>query len=88
MFSLCELQVFISIALILGDGLYNFIKILAFIASSIHAKMKNKIHKTCKWVTFTCCFLVFIHLRFSSLVESYYFSFINFTSTAISLWQL
>lgn len=43
------MQVFISIALILGDGLYNFLKILLFTATSMHAKMKNKNPKTCKY---------------------------------------
>ena len=38
------LQVFISIALILGDGLYNFLKILYFTARSMHARAKvNKL---------------------------------------------
>lgn len=36
------LQVFISIALILGDGLYNFLKILFFTIRSIFAGTKNK----------------------------------------------
>lgn len=40
--SLNGYKVFISIALILGDGLYNFLKILVCTASSIHAKMKNR----------------------------------------------
>lgn len=44
--SLNGYKVFISIALILGDGLYNFLKILVCTASSIHAKMKNKRLKT------------------------------------------
>ncbi|GMN44342.1 hypothetical protein TIFTF001_013550 [Ficus carica] len=44
--SLNGYKVFISIALILGDGLYNFLKILVCTASSIHAKMKNKSLKT------------------------------------------
>ncbi|XXG43315.1 hypothetical protein AAC387_Pa01g3377 [Persea americana] len=35
-------KVFISIALILGDGLYNFLKILIFIIRSMHARMKNR----------------------------------------------
>ncbi|KAM7491528.1 hypothetical protein LguiA_034449 [Lonicera macranthoides] len=33
---------FISIALILGDGLYNFIKILYFTSVSIHGRIKHK----------------------------------------------
>ncbi|KAJ6376212.1 hypothetical protein OIU77_001058 [Salix suchowensis] len=33
-------EVFISIALILGDGLYNFLKILYFTARSMHARAK------------------------------------------------
>lgn len=41
------LQVFISIALILGDGLYNFLKILLFTAANIHGRMKNKNLKPC-----------------------------------------
>ncbi|PON72003.1 Oligopeptide transporter [Parasponia andersonii] len=44
--SLNGYKVFISIALILGDGLYNFLKILYFTAISIHAKMQNKSLKT------------------------------------------
>uniref|UniRef100_A0A803R1G9 Metal-nicotianamine transporter YSL3 n=2 Tax=Cannabis sativa TaxID=3483 RepID=A0A803R1G9_CANSA len=44
--SLNGYKVFISIALILGDGLYNFLKILFFTATSIHTKMKNKTLKT------------------------------------------
>ncbi|KAA3456311.1 Metal-nicotianamine transporter YSL3-like protein [Gossypium australe] len=39
--SLNGYKVFISIALILGDGLYNFLKILFFTARNIHAKVKN-----------------------------------------------
>ncbi|KAK9914556.1 hypothetical protein M0R45_038329 [Rubus argutus] len=35
-------KVFISIALILGDGLYNFLKILYFTGSSIHTKLNKK----------------------------------------------
>lgn len=41
-------QVFISISLILGDGLYNFVKILCFTAINIHAKMKRRNLQTCK----------------------------------------
>ncbi|KAL1154011.1 hypothetical protein V6Z11_A09G213500 [Gossypium hirsutum] len=44
--SLNGYKVFISIALILGDGLYNFLKILFFTARNIHAKVKNSNHKT------------------------------------------
>lgn len=36
------LQVFISIALILGDGLYNFVKIIYFTSRSMYASMKQK----------------------------------------------
>nr|XP_011470188.1 PREDICTED: metal-nicotianamine transporter YSL3 isoform X2 [Fragaria vesca subsp. vesca] len=35
-------KVFVSIALILGDGLYNFLKILYFTGSSIHTKLNKK----------------------------------------------
>ncbi|XP_058070612.1 iron-phytosiderophore transporter yellow stripe 1-like isoform X1 [Magnolia sinica] len=35
-------QVFISIALILGDGLYNFIKVLSFTIRSFHGRLKRK----------------------------------------------
>ncbi|KAF2299445.1 hypothetical protein GH714_031973 [Hevea brasiliensis] len=41
-------KVFISIALILGDGLYNFVKILYFTASSIRAGAKTDNSKTYK----------------------------------------
>ncbi|XP_021909416.1 metal-nicotianamine transporter YSL3 [Carica papaya] len=41
--SLNGYKVFISIALILGDGLYNFVKILCFTARSIHVGAKIKI---------------------------------------------
>ncbi|CAL2244008.1 unnamed protein product [Prunus armeniaca] len=44
--SLNGYKVFISIALILGDGLYNFLKILYFTGSSIHTKMNKKNPKT------------------------------------------
>ncbi|CAL9088885.1 unnamed protein product [Musa textilis] len=40
--SLQGYKVFISIALILGDGLYNFLKILAFTAKSMHARAASK----------------------------------------------
>ena len=42
------LQVFISIALILGDGLYNFLKILFFTIKSIRGRMKDKNITSCK----------------------------------------
>lgn len=35
-------QVFLSVALILGDGLYNFIKILLSTIVNIHDRLKNK----------------------------------------------
>ncbi|XP_042389900.1 probable metal-nicotianamine transporter YSL9 [Zingiber officinale] len=41
--SLQGYKVFISIALILGDGLYNFLKILAFTARSVHARASLRI---------------------------------------------
>ncbi|XVE58304.1 hypothetical protein DITRI_Ditri04bG0159500 [Diplodiscus trichospermus] len=44
--SLNGYKVFISIALILGDGLYNFLKILFFTARSIHTRVKNSNDKT------------------------------------------
>ncbi|GLT41521.1 hypothetical protein SLA2020_155780 [Shorea laevis] len=44
--SLNGYKVFISIALILGDGLYNFLKILFSTAKSIHDRMKNNGPKT------------------------------------------
>ncbi|KAF3434198.1 hypothetical protein FNV43_RR25301 [Rhamnella rubrinervis] len=40
--SLYGYKVFLSVALILGDGLYNFIKILASTLKNIHDRMKNK----------------------------------------------
>lgn len=40
--SLNGYKVFIAIALILGDGLYNFLKILYFTGKSIYATSKNK----------------------------------------------
>ncbi|GMH18315.1 hypothetical protein Nepgr_020156 [Nepenthes gracilis] len=40
--SLNGYKVFISIALILGDGLYNFLKIMFFTARSINARWKEK----------------------------------------------
>ncbi|MBA0735601.1 hypothetical protein Gogos_019436 [Gossypium gossypioides] len=44
--SLNGYKVFISIALILGDGLYNFLKILFFIARGIHTNVKVRSLKT------------------------------------------
>ncbi|XP_021282723.1 metal-nicotianamine transporter YSL3 isoform X1 [Herrania umbratica] len=44
--SLNGYKVFISIALILGDGLYNFLRILFFTARSIHVRVKNNNSKT------------------------------------------
>lgn len=44
--SLNGYKVFISISLILGDGLYNFLKILYSTAQSIYASMNNKNNKT------------------------------------------
>ncbi|XWS38030.1 hypothetical protein CRYUN_Cryun19dG0095800 [Craigia yunnanensis] len=44
--SLNGYKVFISIALILGDGLYNILKILFFSARSIHSRVKNSNLKT------------------------------------------
>ncbi|ONI07587.1 hypothetical protein PRUPE_5G129100 [Prunus persica] len=40
--SLYGYKVFLSVALILGDGLYNFIKILISTIVNIHDRMKNK----------------------------------------------
>ncbi|KMT15935.1 hypothetical protein BVRB_3g051190 isoform A [Beta vulgaris subsp. vulgaris] len=40
--SLNGYKVFISIALILGDGLYNFLKILLFTIRNIHVRLKDK----------------------------------------------
>ncbi|PIA28127.1 hypothetical protein AQUCO_07200038v1 [Aquilegia coerulea] len=40
--SLQGYKVFISIALLLGDGLYNFLKILASTSKNIHARLNNK----------------------------------------------
>ncbi|XP_058086071.1 metal-nicotianamine transporter YSL2-like isoform X2 [Magnolia sinica] len=40
--SLQGYKVFIAIALILGDGLYNFIKVLSFTIRSFHARLKRK----------------------------------------------
>ncbi|KAI4307058.1 hypothetical protein L6164_030288 [Bauhinia variegata] len=44
--SLNGYKVFVSIALILGDGLYNFLKILYFTARNIHATLKRRNLKT------------------------------------------
>ncbi|KAJ6807552.1 metal-nicotianamine transporter YSL3-like [Iris pallida] len=40
--SLQGYKVFISIALILGDGMYNFLKVTAFTASNMHQTFRNK----------------------------------------------
>ncbi|GLT35749.1 hypothetical protein SLA2020_101760 [Shorea laevis] len=40
--SLYGYKVFVSVALILGDGLYNFLKILCFTIINIHGRLKNK----------------------------------------------
>ncbi|KNA07121.1 hypothetical protein SOVF_174820 isoform A [Spinacia oleracea] len=45
--SLNGYKVFISIALILGDGLYNFFKTLFFIIRSIHDRLKDKKLSSC-----------------------------------------
>lgn len=50
-FPFIMLQVFISIALILGDGIYNFLKILFFIARNIRTTVRNDSIKTCKSAT-------------------------------------
>ncbi|GLU17581.1 hypothetical protein SLE2022_339420 [Rubroshorea leprosula] len=39
-------KVFVSVALILGDGLYNFVKILCFTLINIYGRSKNKNLKT------------------------------------------
>ncbi|KAK8560954.1 hypothetical protein V6N13_026389 [Hibiscus sabdariffa] len=44
--SLNGYKVFISISLILGDGLYNFLKILFFTARNIHTRVRNSNLKT------------------------------------------
>ncbi|KAG9452610.1 hypothetical protein H6P81_005514 [Aristolochia fimbriata] len=44
--SLQGYKVFISIALILGDGLYNFVKILAITIRSVHLRVQGKALKT------------------------------------------
>jgi hypothetical protein len=62
------LQVFVSIALILGDGLYNFLKILYFTATNIHARAKRNL-KTCKWVIYAmslmCLVSCYVHREFN-----------------------
>ncbi|CAI0441824.1 unnamed protein product, partial [Linum tenue] len=40
--SLYGYKVFLSVALILGDGIYNFIKIMSFTIINIHGRLKNK----------------------------------------------
>ncbi|KAF9597661.1 hypothetical protein IFM89_020541 [Coptis chinensis] len=40
--SLQGYKVFIAIALLLGDGMYNFVKIMAFTGRSIYARLNNK----------------------------------------------
>ncbi|CAL1386613.1 unnamed protein product [Linum trigynum] len=40
--SLYGYKVFLSVALILGDGLYNFIKVMSFTIINIHGRWKNK----------------------------------------------
>ncbi|KNA07123.1 hypothetical protein SOVF_174830 [Spinacia oleracea] len=45
--SLNGYKVFISISLILGDGLYNFLKILFFTIRSIHMRLKGKNLNSC-----------------------------------------
>ncbi|KAH9780276.1 metal-nicotianamine transporter YSL3 [Citrus sinensis] len=49
--SLNGYKVFISIALILGDGLYNFLRILYFTATNIHARAKKSNLKTGNFTT-------------------------------------
>ncbi|CAO2838548.1 unnamed protein product [Amaranthus hypochondriacus] len=44
--SLNGYKVFISIALILGDGLYNFLKILFFTIRNIHGSLKERKHSS------------------------------------------
>lgn len=47
--SLNGYKVFICIALILGDGLYNFLKILIFTARNFHSRLsKTNTINTCK----------------------------------------
>ncbi|CAI0408868.1 unnamed protein product [Linum tenue] len=40
--SLYGYKVFLSVALILGDGLYNFIKVMSFTVINVHGRLKNK----------------------------------------------
>ncbi|XP_022722020.1 metal-nicotianamine transporter YSL1-like isoform X1 [Durio zibethinus] len=44
--SLYGYKVFVSVAIILGDGLYNFLKILCFTLINIHGRLKNKNRNT------------------------------------------
>ncbi|XP_020215894.1 metal-nicotianamine transporter YSL3 [Cajanus cajan] len=44
--SLNGYKVFVSIALILGDGLYNFLKIIVFTATNIHSSMERRNHRS------------------------------------------
>uniref|UniRef100_A0A2P2PMY8 Oligopeptide transporter n=1 Tax=Rhizophora mucronata TaxID=61149 RepID=A0A2P2PMY8_RHIMU len=44
--SLYGYKVFISVALILGDGLYNFIKIMSLTLINIHGKIRKKNHNS------------------------------------------
>ncbi|XP_022762074.1 metal-nicotianamine transporter YSL1-like isoform X2 [Durio zibethinus] len=44
--SLYGYKVFVSVALILGDGLYNFLKIFCFTLINIHGRLKNKNRNT------------------------------------------
>ncbi|XWS38164.1 hypothetical protein CRYUN_Cryun19dG0106800 [Craigia yunnanensis] len=44
--SLYGYKVFVSVALILGDGLYNFIKIMCFTLFNIHGRLRNKNRNT------------------------------------------
>lgn len=56
------MQVFISIALILGDGLYNFAKTILFTAKSMHAAFNKNTHKSGELASFLfmlCRLLVF-----------------------------
>ncbi|KAI8565112.1 hypothetical protein RHMOL_Rhmol03G0235100 [Rhododendron molle] len=49
--SLTGYKVFVSIALILGDGLYNFLKILFFTSQNMCVKLKQRNPRTCKLPT-------------------------------------
>ncbi|XWS48744.1 hypothetical protein CRYUN_Cryun13aG0102500 [Craigia yunnanensis] len=44
--SLYGYKVFVSVAIFLGDGLYNFLKILCFTFINIHGRLKNKNRNT------------------------------------------